>query len=187
MKSDPHSAAERDRLLDKLKERYEPGAMRPQLYVSAEPLEHGIDILRMQWMFYAGMGEVDFHPASPAEQRAATELLDQGWLVSTAPFSHYGLGQFQRVQLIEDLNWGLIEGGKAVIFDLSAAGKDQVIKADEAYTPALDELRKRLEYGKAYAADPVVLNDGTPVVPIHFNKTHATLRSRQQAFEKHMV
>lgn len=187
MNSDPHRAAERDRLLDRLKDRYEPGAMRPQLYVNIEQQERGVQVLRMQWMFYAGMGDVDFHPASPAEQVAATELLESGWLVATAPYSYLGMEQLQRIQLLEDLNWGLVDGGKAVIYTLSPEGKDQVILTDKTFDPALDELRKRLHYGKAFAAKPILLTDGTPLVPIHFDKTWAVQHQREQAFTAHMA
>lgn len=188
MRSDPCSAADRDRLLDRLKTRYEPGAMRPQLYQSAEPLGHGQEALRFHWMFYAGMGDVAFHPASADEQRAATELLDSGYIVATPASTPLdGLRLMERVNLIEDLNWGITAGGQPITFTLSdkPGGRDHVIKMDE-YSPAITELRNRLRYDRAYADKPIVLNDGTPVVPIQFEKQEAILRKRQDALTPQM-
>jgi hypothetical protein len=188
MSSDPRSAAERDRLLDRLKTRYEPGAMRPQLYQTASRETGQPDIFKFQWMFYAGMGEVDFHPAKPEEAKAAQELLESGaaLAIPSSPF-YYGFDLLERVKLLEDVQWGLTPGGEAIIFNLTDKpdGKDEVIKID-AYSPAIVELRQRLHYNRAFPDRPITLNDGTPVVPIQFEKQEAILRKRQDALTLQM-
>ena len=114
MKFDYNLDAAKTLLQDKLKARYEPGPMRPML---CEAFEKGITSPKLQWMFYAGMGDVGFHDATDIDTRAAKELIKDGYLVTTFEYDHYS-AKYRTIKHFDDVNFGLEENGGIVIYEL---------------------------------------------------------------------
>ncbi len=176
-------------LLSRIKAQHEPGAMRPQLYSMLDKNGKPPSNLRLQWMFYAGMGDVAFHDlVNKAEEDAARKFIAEGRFVPEAIEDHYGRA-IQRIKHFDDVNWGKTTDGSVIMYDLSfnefqPDWPDMVITLDERHTAALAALRKRMEYstpiGKTWEDDPIMLKDGTEITPILTNLDQIHLRMRQK-------
>lgn len=176
-------------LLSKVKSQFEPGPMRPQLYSMLNKDGSQPSELKLQWMYYAGMGDVAFHDlANDNEKAAALKFIAEGRFVPEEISDHYGRA-IQRIKHFDDVNWGKKSDGNIIMYDLSHNDfrpdwPDMVITLDDRHKAALEALRKRMEYsvsiGKTWEDDPITLKDGTEVTPILTNLDQIHLRLRQK-------
>lgn len=176
-------------LLSRIKAQHEPGPMRSQLYSMLDKDGKQPSDLRLQWMFYAGMGDVAFRDLSnKAEEKAARKFITEGRFVPEAIENHYGQ-VIQRIKHFDDVNWGKTADGDIIMYDLSfnefqPDWPDMVITLDERHAAALEALRNRMEYGtsigKTWEDDPITLKDGTEITPILTNLDQIHLRMRQK-------
>lgn len=177
-------------LLAKIKQQHEPGPARPQLYSSLTEDGKQPSKLHLQWMFYAGMGDVAFHDLANDnnEAAAARKFIAEGRFVPEAIENHYGRA-VQRIKHFDDVNWGKTADGSFVIYDLSYNDfqpdwPDMVMTLDDRHKAALSVLRQRMEYGvsigKAWEDDPITLKDGMQITPILTNIDQIHLRMRQK-------
>lgn len=184
-------AEERERrsLLNKLKDQYEPGPMREQLFevraVDGQPLAKP----SYEWMHYAGMGDVDLVETDPEEEVAIKQLLKEGKIVPTLSESfQMGHMTLRRLKHFDDVNFGLDADSSPIIFEygVGKGAVDPIIRPDQEYDPVIDQLRRRLEYGRAKIdSDPIQLHDGPTVWPVHTDQRFFNLRERQQAYTPH--
>lgn len=181
--------AARSKLLSDLKQQDEPGAMRPQIHKVLNP-KQAQDIaapdIKLQWMYYAGMGDFALHDLrSEVEERAARKLIKEGILVPTSKQNLYGRHDIQRLTHFDDVNWGKTADGKLIIFNLTDFDScpewpDEIITPDETHDAAIDYLKRRTGYGKTMEDAPLTLRDGSQITPILTNRRLIEFRKRQQ-------
>lgn len=181
--------AARQHLQDKLKERYEPGPMRPRLCEVTTP--HATTP-KLQWMFNAGMGDISFHDVKKEETAAAKHLLEQGILVRTFEYEHYS-SKYRTIKHFDDVNFGLDANDGIVIFELTKwlpkpYMPDLVIRPDEQYDAALKNLRTRMGFepsiGKVLIDDtPLQLKGGPLVRPIITDPNRVRIMQRQRGLD----
>lgn len=176
---------ERQDLLDKLKVRYHPGVAPATL---VETKDVGETSLKLQWMFYAGMGETDFHNAQPQIKKIAENLLTEGKIARGIPFFYYNT-RVQPLKLLEDLNWALDKNDGVVLLDLGKAPgiSDRVLPVNATYDAASAELVKRIRYGHAMIDQPLRLANNEVVRPIVMDANAITIRQRQQAYTHNLT
>lgn len=171
---------ERRRLLDSVKHQSEPGAMRRRLYeiIGDTPTP------AYEWMFYAGMGNVDMMPAKEPEVAAVQSLIEEGRLLSTFTESFYGIKTIRLIQHFDDVNFGYKDDDSLVIFRLSSheGFADEIITPDKRFDAAINALKMRIEYSKTLVDAPITVTDKTGnhnIRPIITNTNFIELRSRQ--------
>lgn len=203
--------AEKARLEDKVKARYEPGPMRPQLNevlyhkkasYDPSPLHtqtHHHDspagsnaLLKLQWRFYAGMGETDFYDATDDEKTAAKALLSDGVLVKTFEYGSY-YNKATQIKHFDDVNFGLDENGGIVIFELvkwlpEPDRPDLVIRPDEKYDAVIKRLKSRMDttlHNHAALVDetPLQLKGGPLVKPVVTDPNRVRIMMRQRGLD----
>lgn len=186
LKHDFELDAARSRMLNETKKQSEPGAMRPRLYQVLE--EHGEkpSELKLQWLFYAGMGDTALGNLRDDKHKQATRnLMSDGILVPTSIEDYYGIAQIQRLTHFDDVNWATNADGKLIIYKLTDFDNcpdwpDDIIIPDETHDAAIDYLRKQTEYGKTMEDMPLTLRDGSQITPILTNRELIEYRKRQQ-------
>jgi len=166
----------RDNLLCRIKKQYQAGPMAPRLVVVT-----GIDgivapDMRLQWEYYAGMGDTDLHDLSPREAKAANELVEQGYIVPTFDSSITPGWTTKLYEHFDDVNWGYNQDGVTVIYDL--LNNRGVLTLDESHTPAIEELHRRIEYVKTMM-DQAIVVEGQKISPILTDRNFINLRKLQ--------
>ena len=180
----------RENIYNRLLYRHNPGAMRPRLYNTLE--EHGKSVngLKLQWMYYAGMGDVALHDhLQEQEKKAALSLVKDGLLVPTLEENFYDVAKIQQLTPFDDVQWALDSEKSFVIFELSHNEHfpdipDTVIRPDERHDAAIAELKYRAQFstsiGKTWVSTPITLKDGTEIHPILTNPKEIELQMRRQ-------
>lgn len=185
--------AEKARLEDKVKARYEPGPMRPQLNeVFYNHVTGKKEQPKLQWRFYAGMGETDFYDATDDEKTAAKALLSDGVLVKTFEYGSY-YNKATQIKHFDDVNFGLDENGGIVIFELvkwlpEPDRPDLVIRPDEKYDAVIKRLKSRMGstlHNHAALVDetPLQLKGGPLVKPVVTDPNRVRIMMRQRGLD----
>lgn len=169
-------------LLDQIKQRHEPAAMRPVLCLTTPVIpSKKAEPLAVSWMFYAGMGQVSFKPLEEYELRSARSLLESGQIAPSheARYSFNGL-MHHPLKLIEDINWGIKGDSKLILFRLNdGVVPDEIIRADKRYNAAITEVQKRIDNGTACHDNPLRLDNGVEITPIVFGQQQVARCRRQ--------
>lgn len=173
-------------LLDKIKRQYEPGPMRPCLYEVFAKAGRKLDQPSYEWMFYAGMGDVDMHPAAPEEAVAACALIKECKLVPT--FEENFWGKFIRlVSHFDDVNFGMDDRDKVVMYDLATSEgfPDTVVDANEKVAKKLTD---RIDFSIPHHAvkvseRPIRLRNGSVIRPIITDAAQIAIQKRQEEFK----
>ncbi len=185
MSRPPNESIARSQILNKTKRQYEPGPMRPKLCLMLKETGEKTSSLKLRWMYYAGMGDVDFSPLSKkVEKNAAKQLIKEGYLVPMQKDNIYGVTHFQHLKHFDDVNWGRTKNGDFIIYDLSdnihqPQWPDMVIRPDAQYDAAIEMLKSRIEYEKTWEDAPLTLKDGTRITPILTDESVIKIRKRQ--------
>ncbi len=185
--------ADRIQLLDKTKNQYTAGPMRPRLYEVFEEEGKTLETPTFEWMVYAGMGNVELMPASAEEQASAKELIATGEIVPTFEEDFFGFKKIRLIQHFDDVKFGVDEDNNIVIYDFTheieaPIPPDPVLSFLEArHTPAVELLMKRLDFSVPHHAvaidsDPIQLQGGPMVKPFILNADMIAIRYRQRAF-----
>ena len=180
--------AARQHLQDKIKERYEPGPMRPRL---CEVTARHATTPKLQWMFNAGMGDIGFHDVTKEETAAAKHLLEQGILVRTFEHEHYS-SKYRTIKHFDDVNFGLDANGGFVIFELTKwlpepDMPDLVIRPDKEYDAVINRLKGRIDlpypHGITVDDDRLQLKGGPLIQPIITDPNRVRIMQRQRGLD----
>lgn len=167
-------------LIQKVKDRYEPGSGKPTLVQITREAGFVPESLTLKWMFYAGMGNMDLVDATKNMANAAKDLLEDGTLAPSAPFSYYNL-EGRDIKLIEDLTWGLEANDNIVLYELGSTPEtDIIIRPDAEYDKAIAKIQTRLTYSKALVDSPILVKD-EQIRPIILDENCIKIRMRQMA------
>jgi hypothetical protein len=171
--------ADRYDLLNKIKEQFNFGATRAALYNTSTDPQKPV----YQWLHDGGgMGGPSFYPAKPQEIQAAKDLLHSGLLVEDiAEYFYYAGNNIFPIKHFEDINFGITSSDEVIIYKLNerAEGAD-TYKTLDSNAPAVEELLRRFEHGKAIADtfNAIVLREGPAIDPVITNPNLIALRKR---------
>lgn len=187
-------SADPNRLLDKLKDQYTGGPIRPLLYqiLPTGGLELPGGPLSYQWMYYAGMGDTALHPIHPEQARVVIKLISEGRLVPTFEEDFYD-ARIRRIEHFDDVKFGLDEEDRIVAYDfaLNAPGEnnpDPLLTTDKIHPGAIKRITSRMDFSiaaHAITADPdaIRLVGGPTIRPILTDAKLIETRRRQIALK----
>lgn len=185
--------AERQNLLSKTKAQYEPGPMRHRLYEVFEQHGKPLKTPSLEWMYYAGMGDVAMHKASAGESKAAKKLMEEGLLVPTFEHDFYGVQKIRQLQHFDDVKFGIDEQGEILIYDLGhsidlSEFTDSVIRPDSKHDAAIAAIKRRMNFpvsSHAVCVDeaPIQFRSGPIIRPIITDANLIELKHRQREFQ----
>lgn len=160
--------------------------MRPRLCEVFAISGQELAVVEYEWMFYAGMGSVDFRPASEDETAAVKDLLPTGAVVPMfEEDADFGIKSFRRIKHIDDVSFGLTAQDEMILFEMTSPEDfpDFVIKPDGRYDKAIAQIKHRLAYNRAVVDAAIQLKEGPIVRPIILDQNMIELRKRQRHFD----
>lgn len=180
-----HTDIDEYKLLTRLRTQQERGAMQPRLYEIFEFNGHKLPETSFEWMYYAGMGDVAFHAATPEVHSAAKSLLRKGDLVRTFEDDVYGLKKIRRIEHFDDIKFGYDKNDEVIIFNFSptTALPDPVIRPDKTHRSAIARVKQMIESKTALVDQPLKLTQGDVIRPVVLGRSAMEMRQRQMDFK----
>ncbi|MEZ5903140.1 MAG: hypothetical protein R3D88_07530 [Alphaproteobacteria bacterium] len=182
----PWELPEYESVIDRVKHRDVWGPMRPKLFGVVDSSGETLSKLRLQWMYYAGMGDVALDNLKSDNEKIILDyLIDQGIVVPTHIEDHYGICDIQNYQHFDDVNWAYVKGDQIAIYRLSQNpyfpdAEDELISTNEQHEKAIAHLTHLFKMGSAMVDDPITLKSGEQIIPIITGREQVALRQRQQ-------